>query len=218
MSETPTRILLIRHGINDFVQKRLLAARTPGVHLNAEGQAQAVALAERLSDAQLAALYSSPLERTRETAAPLAQRLGLDVQILDGIIETDCGAWTGQSVEALSQTELWKQVQIQPSRFRFPGGESMAEIQARMVAALEMLLAAHPGQAVAVVSHSDPIKLAIAYYTGMPLDLFQRLEIAPASISEIEFAGLRPRLVRLNDCSHIPVRADAPSQQPAEAR
>lgn len=204
MSETPTRILLIRHGINDFVQKRLLAARMPGVHLNAEGQAQAAALAERLSTARLAAIYSSPLERAQETAAPLAQRLGLAVQILEDVIETDCGAWAGQSLNDISKTELWQQVQRQPSRFRFPDGERMAEIQARMVAALETLVAAHPGQTVAVVSHSDPIKLAIAYYTGMPLDLFQRLEVAPASISELEFAVLQPRLVRLNDCAHIP--------------
>ncbi len=213
MSETPTRILLIRHGINDYVKQGLLAGRTPGVHLNDEGQAQAAALADRLSGVQLAAIYSSPLERTQETAAPLAQCLGLEIRTLDGIKESDCGAWTGQALADLNKLDLWKQVQVQPSRFRFPGGESMAEIQARMVAALEAVQAAHPGQTVAVVSHSDPIKLAIAYYTGMPLDLFQRLEIAPASISELEFAPLRPRLARLNDCAHLPTETGAPDAQ-----
>ncbi|MGQ9491191.1 MAG: MSMEG_4193 family putative phosphomutase [Anaerolineae bacterium] len=210
MTETPTRILLIRHGINDYIQKGLLAGRIPGVHLNAHGQAQATALAERLASAQLAAIYSSPLERTLETAMPLAERLGLAIQHLDAIIESDCGEWTGQALEELNKSPAWKQVQAHPSRFRFPGGESMAEIQARMVAALERLQAAHPGQTIAVVSHSDPIKLAVAYYLGMGLDLFQRLEVAPASITELEFTPWRTRLLRLNDCAHLP-------PQPAEA-
>ncbi len=217
-TETPTRILLIRHGINDYIQKGLLAGRTPGVHLNAQGQAQAAALAERLATTQLAAIYSSPLERTAETAAPLAQRLGLAVHYLDGLSESDCGAWTGQPLEELSKAETWKQVQVHPSRFRFPGGESMAEIQARMIATLERLQAAHPGQAIAVVSHSDPIKLAVAYYLGMGLDLFQRLEVAPASITELEFTPWRTRLLRLNDCAHLPPppAEAAPSASPTQ--
>lgn len=203
-TEAPTRILLIRHGINDYIQKGLLAGRTPGVHLNAQGQEQAAALAERFAATQLVAIYSSPLERTLETAAPIAQRLGLAVQHLDGLLESDCGEWTGRALEELNKTETWKLVQVQPSRFRFPGGESMAEIQARMVATLERLQAAHPGQTIAVVSHSDPIKLAVAYYLGMGLDSFQRLEVAPASVTELEFTPWRTRLLRLNDCAHLP--------------
>lgn len=203
MSDTTTRILLIRHGINDFVQQGLLAGRAPGVHLNAAGQAQAAALAERLGSTPLAAIYSSPLERTQETAAPLASRLGLDIKRLDSVLESDPGEWTGQALDMLRQTEAWQQVQTHPSRFRFPSGESIAEIQARMVAALEALQAAHTGQTIAVFSHADPIKLAIAYYAGIPLDLFQRLDIAPASISELELTPLRTRVVRLNDCAHI---------------
>ena len=203
MSEQPTRILLIRHGLNDYVKEHRLAGRTPGVHLNDEGLAQAAALAERLASASLAAIYSSPLERACETAAPLAERLALTVQHLDGVKETDCGEWTGQLLEELSKDDLWRQVQGCPSIFRFPGGESFAEIQARMVAALEAVRSAYPSQTVAVFSHADPIKLAAAYYTGMPLDLFQRLEVGPASISELEFLPCRPRLVRLNDCAHL---------------
>lgn len=203
-TETTTRILLIRHGINDYIQKGLLAGRTPGVHLNAHGQAQAAALADRLASAQLAAIYSSPLVRTLETATPIAQRLGLAVQHLDGLLESDCGEWTGRPLEELNKTETWRQIQVQPSRFRFPGGESMAEIQARMVATLEQLQAAHPGQAIAVVSHSDPIKLAVAYYLGMGLDSFQRLEVSPASVTELEFTPWCTRLIRLNDCAHLP--------------
>jgi probable phosphomutase (TIGR03848 family) len=203
MSDTPTRILLIRHGLNDYVKEHRLAGRTPGVHLNEEGLAQATALAERLASASLAAIYSSPLERACETAEPLAERLALTVQLLDGVKETDCGEWSGQPLDELSKGDLWRQVQGCPSIFRFPGGESFAEIQARVVAALDFVRAAHPGQTVAVFSHADPIKLAAAFYTGMPLDLFQRLEIAPASISELEFVPCRPRLARLNDCAHL---------------
>ena len=202
-TDLPTRILLIRHGLNDYVKTHRLAGRTPDVHLNDEGVAQAAALADRLASASLAAIYSSPLERARETAAPVAARLGLAVQLLDGVKETDCGDWTGQSLDELSKNDLWRQVQGCPSAFRFPGGESFAEIQARVVAALDFVAAAHLGQTVAVVSHADPLKLAVAFYIGMPLDSFQRLEIAPASISELDFLACRPRLVRLNDCGHI---------------
>lgn len=211
MSDTPTRILLIRHGINDYVQAGKLAGRLPGVHLNAEGQAQAAALAERLSGAAIAALYSSPLERTRETAGPLAERLGLTVQTLADLLESDCGEWAGRAVGDLNQTDLWRQIQVCPSTARFPGGESQAEIQARMVKAVETLRAAHSGKTIALVSHADPIKLAIAFYTGLPLDLYQRLEIAPASLSELIFTPLRPVLARLNDCAHVPPATAASS-------
>ena len=203
MSDPQTRILLIRHGLNDYVKEHRLAGRTPGVHLNAEGLAQAAALAERLGSAALAAVYSSPLERARETAAPVAGRHGLTVQPLDGVLETDCGAWTGQTLDELSKDDLWRQVQGCPSIFRFPGGESFVEIQARVVAAVESVRLAHPQQTVAVFSHADPIKLAVAFYLGMPLDLFQRIEVAPASITELVFEPCRPRLARLNDCAHI---------------
>jgi len=197
------RILLLRHGINDYVKAHRLAGRTPGVHLNEEGNAQAAALAERLASLAIAAVYSSPLERARETAAPAAARLGLTVQLLDGVKETDCGEWTGQPLDDLSQSDLWRQVQSCPSVFRFPGGESFVEIQARMVAALDFVRLAHPGQTVAVFSHADPIKLAVAFYLGTPLDLFQRIEVAPASITELVFEPCKPRLARLNDCAHI---------------
>jgi probable phosphoglycerate mutase len=203
MADTADRILLLRHGINDYVKTHRLAGCTPGVNLNDEGTAQAAALAERLASLPIAAMYSSPLERARETAAPVAARHGLAVQLLDGVKETDCGAWTGQLLDDLSKLDLWRQVQGCPSLFRFPGGESFAEIQARVVAALDFVRLAHPGQTVAIFSHADPIKLAVAFYTGMPLDQFQRLEVSPASITELEFAPLRPRLVRLNDCAHI---------------
>jgi len=199
----PDRILLLRHGTNDYVKAHRLAGRTPGVHLNEEGAAQAAALAERLASLPIAAVYSSPLERARETAATAAARLGLPVQLLDGVMETGCGDWTGQLLDDLSKSDLWRQVQGCPSLFRFPGGESFTEIQARVVAALDFVRLAHPGQTIAVFSHADPIKLAVAFYLGTPLDLFQRIDVAPASITELVFEPCRPRLARLNDCAHI---------------
>jgi probable phosphomutase (TIGR03848 family) len=203
VSDPLTRIILIRHGVNDYIAARRLAARLPGVHLNEQGRAQAEALARRLADVPLAAVYSSPLERTVETAQPLAASHGLSVVVVEGIGETDCGEWTGRLVDEVSQTELWRQILVYPSGVRFPGGEGMADVQKRMVTALESLRQAHPGQTIAVVSHSDPIKTALAYYIGLHLDLYHRLVISPASISELEFTPYGPRLLRCNDCAHL---------------
>jgi probable phosphomutase (TIGR03848 family) len=204
-----TRILLIRHGMNDYVKNGLLAGRTQAVPLNDEGQKQATALAERLGSARIGAIYSSPLERCQGTAGPLAARLGLQPRKLEDINETDCGDWTGRSLDELRREEIWQQVQINPSGFRFPNGESMFEVQARMVVALERLRREHGSEVIAVVSHCDPIKLAITYYMGVPLDLYQRLEVSPASISELEFSPWSVRLLRLNDCSHVPAHPQA---------
>ncbi len=208
MADEPTRVFMIRHGLNDYILTRRLAGRTPGVHLNERGRAQAQATAERLAGAKLAAVYSSPLERALETAEPIAVRLGLPVVTVEGVIETGCGEWTGQAIEEVSKSDLWRQIQTQPSGVRFPGGESMAEIQARMVAAVDALVAQHQGQTFAVVSHSDPIKLLVSHYIGMHMDMMQRLVISPASITELEFASFRPRLLRCNDCAHLPAEKD----------
>lgn len=200
----PTRILLIRHGINDYVREQRLAGWTPGVHLNDEGRMQAQALAERLRDAPLAAVYSSPLERCMETAQALAELHGLPVQVLAELGETRCGEWTGQRIPDLQKLDLWRLVQTYPSGTRFPGGETGAEVQARLVAALERLQVAHAGQTIAVASHSDPIKMALAHYIGLHLDLSGRLVIRPTSISELVFTPFGPRLARCNDCAHLP--------------
>ena len=208
MSEKPTRILLIRHGQNDYVKTKQLAGWTPGVHLNEHGQAQARATAERLASETLAAIYSSPLERTRETAQCIAEPHALPVIIRRELGEADCGEWTGQVIDDLTKTELWQQVQRYPSGARFPGGESFPEIQARLVAVLDALCADHHGQTIAVVSHSDPLKTAIAHYIGLHLDLFQRLMIDPASVTELLFTPTGPRLVYCNDSSHLPKSED----------
>ena len=132
-----TQILLIRHGINDMVGQKKLAGWLPDVHLNEEGRAQAEAMAERLRDVPISTIYSSPLERTIETAEPLARIKNLTVQIREGLGEVRYGDWTGKPLEELSKHELWRVVQLYPSGMRFPGGDSMREMQARIVNELD---------------------------------------------------------------------------------
>jgi probable phosphoglycerate mutase len=196
-------LLLIRHALNDWVGKRL-AGWSPGVHLNEEGHAQAAALAQRLLEVPLAAVYSSPLERTMETARPLAAAQGLPVVVREGLGESRYGDWTGRTLEELKEEPLWPVVQVYPGGARFPNGESMREVQARIVAELDAIRDAHPDQSVAVVSHSDPIKMAAAYYLGLPLDLFQRLTISPASVTAFSFTPFGPRLLCLNHVDPLP--------------
>jgi probable phosphomutase (TIGR03848 family) len=196
-------LLLVRHALNDWVGKRL-AGWTPGVHLNDEGRAQAASLAQRLAAVPLTAVYSSPLERTLETAQPLAEAHGLTVEVREALGEVRAGDWTGRDLKELKEEDLWPVVQVYPGGARFPGGESMREVQARMVAQLDTIREAHPGQTVAVVSHSDPIKMVVAYYAGLPLDLFQRLSISPASVTAFTFTRFGPRLVCMNHTESLP--------------
>ncbi len=198
-----TRLLLIRHAQNDWVGDRL-AGWTPGVHLNDEGRRQAAALAQRLAEVEMAALYSSPLERAVETAEAIAAPHGLEVQLRDGVGETRYGEWTGRSLEELAKTELWPVIQVYPSGARFPGGETLREVQARAVAELDAIRADHPQGNVGVVSHADVIKLAVAHYIGVHLDLFQRLVVSPASLTILAFERFGPRLIRFNDTGTLP--------------
>lgn len=190
-------LLLIRHALNDWVGERL-AGWTPGVHLNDKGRAQVEALTKQLAEAPLAAVYSSPLERTMETAQPLADSHNLPVQVREGLGETQYGDWTGRCLKELKDEKLWPVVQVYPGGARFPNGESMRETQARIVAELDAIRDAHPDQTVAVISHSDPIKMAVAHYLGLPLDLFQRVTISPASVTAFTFTRFGPRLLCLN--------------------
>ncbi|HET7010712.1 MAG TPA: histidine phosphatase family protein [Anaerolineales bacterium] len=195
-----TVVLLIRHGVNDWVGRRL-PGWTSGLHLNHRGRAQAEAVASLLKPARLEALYSSPLERTLETAAPIARASGLRVRTRQGLIEVNPGDWKGKSLRVLRHRKLWSVIQHTPSLARFPGGESFPEAQARIVAEIDSLRADHPapGATIACVTHADVIKLAIAHYVGLPLDLFQRLVVDPASISVLWIGDSTARLVRLND-------------------
>lgn len=196
-------LLLIRHALNDWVGKRL-AGWTPDVHLNEQGRTQASALAQHLAEVPLAAIYSSPLERTMETATPLAKTHGLTVEVRRSLGETRYGDWTGRSLDELQKEKLWPVVQVYPGGARFPNGESMREVQTRMVTELDTIRDAHPDQTVAVISHSDPIKMAVAYYAGLPLDLFQRLAISPASVTAFAFTQFGPRLICLNHTTSLP--------------
>lgn len=200
-----TEIILVRHAENDWVRTGRLAGWTPGVHLNEHGRLQATALAERLSTMRIAAIYSSPLERTLETAEAIAARFaGMTVQSLDALGEVRFGAWQGQPLRKLRREPLWHLVQTYPSRVVFPGGESFREAQVRAVDALETLAGRHDRQRIVVVSHSDIIKLVLAHYLGMHLDLFQRIEVAPASLSILYLAAERPLVRCINDVAHLP--------------
>lgn len=203
----PTTLLLVRHALNDWVGDKL-AGWTPNVHLNDKGRAQAEALSQRLAHRQIAAIYSSPLERAVETAQIIAVPYQLEVQIREGVGEVRYGEWTGQSLKELAKEDAWRVVQFYPSGARFPGGEAILEMQARAVAELDAIVAQHPSQTILVVSHADVIKAALAHYVGLHLDLFQRLVVSPASLSVVAFMPMGPRLVVLNDTAHVPPEED----------
>ena len=199
MTAATTNLLLIRHGLTDYVAVHRMPGWLPGIHLNDDGRAQAAALARRLAGVKLAAVYSSPLERAVETATPLSEAHGLPVSVLEALIDLNQGDWAGWLVKDLEQEELWSSIQAHPGEARLPGGESFRECQTRMVGALSAILSLHPGQTVAVVSHADPIKMAVAHYLGLPLDLFRRLWVSPASVTVLAFEPAGPRLVCLNN-------------------
>jgi probable phosphomutase (TIGR03848 family) len=181
----------------------ILSGRLPGIELSETGIGQATAAAERLAPLPISAIYASPITRTQQTAAAIASRHSLSVRTLDGVIEAEYGEWTGQQIKDLVGTPEWKVVQSAPSRARFPGGESIQEMQARMVAALDAVIALHPNETVVVVSHADPIKAAIAHYTGVHLDLFQRIHVSPASVSVLEFHPFGVMLLKSNDTGSL---------------
>jgi probable phosphoglycerate mutase len=194
-----TTLLLIRHGENDYVKKGRLAGRLPEIHLNEKGRNQAQAIAERLAGSKIRAVYSSPLERAKETADPIAQVLNLPVIERRGLMEVDFGDWQDQSLKSLRRQKLWKSVVFAPSRTTFPNGESFAQAQHRMQQELDQIVLEHAEKDwVVCVSHGDMIKLAVAYYIGLPLDMFQRLQIAPASITALTINELGGHLLTMN--------------------
>lgn len=194
----PTLVLLVRHGLT-ATTGRLLPGRAPGLHLSDEGRRQADAVAERIAALpRVAAVYTSPLERARETAMPIARARRLVLRVDRGLLEVDIGRWTGQPIARASRKPEWQAVQRHPSGFRFPGGESFIEMQARVVSALGRLIARHPGRTIVAVFHADPIKAAVAHALGAHLDLFQRIAIAPASVTAIAYRAHGPVVLTVN--------------------
>jgi probable phosphomutase (TIGR03848 family) len=191
-------LLLVRHALTDATGKRL-TGWTPGVHLSERGRDQAEAVARRLAALKPAAIYSSPLERCRETAEPLAKASGRAIRVLEDLGEVRYGEWTGRSLAQLARTNLWKSVQRSPSSVRFPGGETLAETQVRAAAAAERIAATHARAIAALFTHADVVRLLLAHFAGIHLDLFQRLVVDPASVSAVWAGQGIPRLLRVND-------------------
>ncbi|WP_111720946.1 MSMEG_4193 family putative phosphomutase [Homoserinimonas sp. OAct 916] len=198
-------VILVRHGRTTANADGLLAGRSPGVHLDKIGRDQAARTGERLSVVRLVAVVSSPLQRCRQTAQMILDRQADSPALMveKGINECDYGQWQGRSLEDLAKEELWSVVQRQPSAAQFPGGESLAAMQARAVAAVRRHDAAFesqhgPGAVWAAVSHGDLIKAILADALGMHLDLFQRLNVAPASVSIVRYGPHRPEVIATN--------------------
>jgi len=191
-------LLLIRHGENDYLKKNKIPGRLPGIHLNTRGRQQAAELARTLSSLPIKALYSSPLERAVETAEPLSQSLGLEIQLRPDLTDTDVGAWEGRSWKVLGRTRLWKVIQETPSQFQFPGGETFVQTQLRIVRTLDAIARAHTEELIAVVFHADPIKMAVAHYLGLPLDNFQQLTAHTGSVTILKMDGSFVKLLALN--------------------
>jgi probable phosphoglycerate mutase len=191
-------VLFVRHG-QTGTTGQLLPGRSPGLHLADAGKAQAQAVADAIAKlSKVDAVYSSPLERARETAAPIAAARGLKVQIERGLLELDVGDWTGEELKKLRRTPEWKVVQRYPSGFRFPSGESFVELQARIVATIDRIVAAHPGGTVVAVSHADTIKAAVVHALGAHLDHFQRVTISPCSVTAVAYGEFGPMVLNVN--------------------
>ena len=193
-------IILVRHGENDWVKKHRLAGWLPDIHLNENGRQQAQAVAQRLAPLPIQAVYSSPITRCMETAAGIARTHQLDIVQVEELGEVRYGKWEGKKIKKLARGPNWHAVQFFPSRFRFPNGESLLEVQFRAVQALERLSGRHPQQMIVAVSHADLIKLVLAHYLGVHIDLFQRVVIAPASVSIVALSDKGGvRVLRVND-------------------
>ena len=217
-----TLLLLVRHGATDAAGKRL-TGWSRGVRLNARGRDDAAGLVERLDGIPVDAIYTSPLERCRETIAPLARRRGVPVVARRGLLEVDYGEWTGRTISSLRRTRLWRVVQRSPSTVRFPGGESLLEVQARAAAELDAIAASHPNQSVVVVTHADVIKLLVAHFVGMHADHLQRLAIDPCSVTVVSLREGVATLVKTNDTGGLeslrrrtrPRRSNRPRTRPS---
>ncbi len=193
-----TTVFLVRHAAHDRVDS-VLCGRMPGVGLGEAGRRQAEALSERFAGEDVAAVWTSPLQRARETAEPIAGRLGLPARVGDGLCEIDFGAWTGQAFDALRDDPHWRRWNEARGGERPPGGESMAEVQARAIGEVERARAEHPDGRVVLVSHGDVIKAVLAAVLGLPLDAHARFDVTPASVSALAVWGGGGKVLSMNE-------------------
>jgi probable phosphomutase (TIGR03848 family) len=201
--DRPTTVCFVRHGSTPTTGK-VLPGRARGLHLSEAGISEAKAVAARLADAPVAAVYASPLERARETAAPIADQVKRPIVVDRALVECDFGEWTGAELAKLSKLPQWTAVQRWPSGFRFPGGESFVEVQARLSGVVLAYRARHPGEVVVAVSHADCIKVALASALGVPLDLFQRIVVGTCSTSVVAYGSGGASVVALNTYGAVP--------------
>ena len=195
---TATTVILVRHGQTPTTGK-ILPGRAPGLHLADAGREQVERAAARIAElTKVDAVYTSPLERARETAAPIGKVRGLRPIVDRGLVECDFGEWTGAELGKLMKLPEWATVQRAPSTFTFPGGEIFSGMQHRIVSAIDKLRAAHPGGTIVCVSHADPIKAAVAHALGTHLDLFQRIVISTCAISVLVFSTGGPAVLAVN--------------------
>jgi probable phosphoglycerate mutase len=191
-------IILARHGETDVIGKRL-TGRITGVHINTRGREQARAIAEKLDADRIGAIFSSPLERTMETAQPLSEKCGIPVSPHSGLLETNYGAWQGRTYKQLQKLKLWETIHKTPSKVTFPAGESFITAQQRIVATLEEIATVMGTEDTAVCfSHCDPIRMAVAYFLNMGLDDFQRLSVDPGSLTMLSITDGTPHLGMIN--------------------
>ncbi|RJR34330.1 MAG: phosphoglycerate mutase [Desulfobacteraceae bacterium] len=192
-----TTLLLIRHGHTAMVGNRL-AGRSPGIHLSSQGEGEAAELVKSLSEVRIDAVFSSPLERTRETAQRISEASGKPVQVVENLVEIDYGEWTGRRIESLREDPVWIRYNRFRSTTRIPGGEWFVEVQDRVVKALEELRTQHAEQILAIVTHGDVIRVAISHYIAIPLDMITRLVVKPASVSALSLSDHAPELLFTN--------------------
>ncbi len=198
LDRSTTVVILVRHGHTPTTGK-ILPGRTKGLHLSDLGKKQAEKVASHLSSLNsISAVYSSPMERTFETAKPIAKAFGKSVLKHKGLIEADFGKWTGRKLTELRKLKDWEKVQKNPSLFRFPDGESFMEMQSRMVTTVTNICENHRGEIIVAVSHADTIKAFLTAALGTPLDLFQRLHISPCSVSPVIFGTQSPFVLAVN--------------------
>jgi len=194
---------LLRHGEHGLLG-RVLAGRMPGVGMTERGRAEIASQAERLATEKIAAIYASPLQRTRESAEIVAARLGLPIEFRDDLIELDFGEWTGATFDSIRADPRWQAWSTQRSLAAIPGGESMRAVQQRVVAALLELNERHLHATVVLVSHGDVIRSVLLFALGMPLDFYNRIEIGQGSISTINISASGIRVPTLGERPRLP--------------